>query len=124
MPFGNLGQHKWLRLLLITGGVYLVMLPLWWQSLDALSVVAATCADLIYHLVDSRVSINPDGSNVNVFVTASERSGFGGQVHSSALRLSTITYGLPMLIALVVSTRADSILTKLKALGLGLAVML
>lgn len=124
MPFGNIGRHKWLRLLLITAGVYLVLLPLWWQLLGALSIVISACADFIYAVFDSRVSIRPDGNNVNVYVTADQQSGFGGQVHTSALRLSTITYGLPMLVALVASTRADTILTKLKALGMGLAAML
>jgi hypothetical protein len=110
--------------LLVTSGIYLVLLPLWWQSLPALAMGAAACANAIYHLFNSGVSIVHDGSNVNVFVTASEQSGFGGQVHSSALRLSTITYGLPMLMALVLSTRADTIVAKLKALGVGVAVML
>jgi drug/metabolite transporter (DMT)-like permease len=96
LQLGNIGRHKWLRLLLVTGGIYLVLLPLWWQSLPILAMVAATCADALYHIFNSRVSIVPDGSIINVFVTASEQSGFGGQVHSSGLRLSTITYGLPM----------------------------
>ena len=87
-------------------------------------MVAATCANALYHIFNSSVSIIHDGSNINVFVTASEQSGFGGQVHSSGLRLSTITYGLPMLMALVLSTRADTIVAKLKALGVGVAVML
>jgi hypothetical protein len=124
LPFVNIGRHKWLRLILITAGVYLVLLPLWWQSLEGLSIVIAACADLIYGVFDPRVSIFADGDNVNVAVTATEQSGFGGQVQSSALRLSTITYGLPMLMALVLSTRADTILAKLKALGVGLAAML
>ena len=110
--------------MLITAGVYLVLLPLWWQLLEPLSIVLSTCADFIYGFFDSRVSIRPDGSNVNVYVTATEQSGFGGQVHTSALRLSTITYGLPMLVALVASTRADTILAKLKALAVGLGAML
>ena len=101
-----------------------MLLPLWWQSLPVLATVTATCADALYHLFNSAVSIVPDRSNINVFVTASEQSGFGGQVHSSGLRLSTITYGLPMLMALVLSTRAESIIAKLKALGVGVAVML
>ena len=124
MQFGNIGRHRWLRLLLVTAGIYLVLLPLWWQSLPALAMAAAACADALYHLFNSSVSIAHDGSNINVFVTASEQSGFGGQVHSSGLRLSTITYGLPMLMALILSTRADSIVAKLKALGVGVAVML
>src|SRR6185369_3585737 len=124
LQLGNIGRHKWLRLLLVTGGIYLVLLPLWWQSLPILAMVAATCADALYHIFNSRVSIVPDGSIINVFVTASEQSGFGGQVHSSGLRLSTITYGLPMLMALVLSPRADTIVAKLKALGVGVAVML
>jgi len=110
--------------LLITAGIYIVLLPLWWQSLPVLATVTAFCADALYHLLNSRVSIVPDGSIINVFVTASEQSGFGGQVHSSGLRLSTITYGLPMLMAMVLSTRAETILAKVKALGVGVGVML
>jgi hypothetical protein len=124
LPFGNIGRHKWLRLVLITAGVYLVLLPLWWQSLEPLSTVIAAVADMVYGVFDSRVLIFSDSGNVNVRVTASEQSGYGGEVQSSALRLSTITYGLPMLMALVVSTRADTILAKLKALGIGMAAML
>jgi len=123
LQFGNVGQHRWLRLLLVTAGVYLVLLPLWWQCLPVLATLTATCADALYHLFNSRVSIVPDGANINVFAAASEESGFGGQVHSSGLRLSTITYGLRMLMALVLSTRADTIVAKLKALGVGVAVM-
>ena len=84
LPFGNLGRHKWLRLLLITAGVYLVLLPLWWQSLGPLSIVVATCADLIYWLLRFRVSIFADGGNVNVYVTASERA---ASADRSSLRL-------------------------------------
>ena len=124
LPFGNIGRHKRLRLVLITAGVYLVLLPLWWQSLEPLSIVIAAVADMIYGVFESGVLIFADGGNVNVRVTASEQSGYGGEVQSSALRLSTITYGLPMLMALVVSTRADTILAKLKALGIGMAAML
>ena len=127
MQFGSIGRHRWLRLLLVTAGVYLVLLPLWWQSLPVLTTVTAFCADALYHFFNSRVSIVPDvtdGRIIDIFVTASEQSGFGGQVHSSGLRLSTITYGLPMLMAMVLSTRAESILAKVKALGVGMGVML
>jgi hypothetical protein len=124
LPFANLGRHKWLRLLLVTALLYLVFLPLWWQSLGALSILFATFADVIYHLFDSRVSIVPDGSNINVFVTAGQESGFGGQVQSSALRISTITYGFPMLAALVISTKAETVFAKLKALGAGIGALL
>lgn len=47
----------------------------------------------------------------------------GAQTNSSALRLDTVTYGLPMLAALVIVTRADSMRAKIRSLLLGLGVM-
>ena len=109
---------------MVTTALYLVLLPLWWESVDGLAAILAASANLIYRLFDPRVSILSDGKNVSVFVTATQESGFGGQVHSSAFRLSTITYGLPMLIALVLSTRAESLIAKVRALSVGLLTML
>jgi len=48
----------------------------------------------------------------------------GSQPNSSALRLDTITYGLPMLASLVIVTRADSLRAKVRSLLVGLGVML
>lgn len=110
-------------MLLFAVALYLAMLPLWWQAVDALAVMAAIPASWIYGLLDPRVAIEADGKIVNVFVTATQESGFGGQVHSSGLRVDTVTYGLPMLAALVIVTRADSIGAKARALSIGLIVM-
>jgi hypothetical protein len=99
------------------------MLPLWWQAVDVLAAMAAVPASWIYSLLDPRVVIEADGKTINVFVTATRESGFGGQVHSSGLRVDTVTYGLPMLVALVLVTRADSIRAKSRALATGLILM-
>ena len=122
LPF-DIGKHKWLRLLLLAIGLYLVLLPIWWYTLDTLASLTGVAANLIYKLFDPNVSITPRGNTIAVDVTATAASGFGGQKHSSALRLSTVTYGLPMLLSLVLVTRADSILAKLRALAAGLLVM-
>ena len=122
-PF-DIGRHKWLRLLLVTAALYLVLLPLWWYALDALAWLTGSAAHFIYGLFDPDVSITPRGNTVAVEVTATAASGYGGQKHSSAVRLSTVTYGLPMLLALVLATRADSVLAKLRALAAGALVMI
>ena len=46
------------------------------------------------------------------------------QTHTSALKVDTITYGIPMMIALSVATRADTVLIKIRAVVLGLFLML
>jgi hypothetical protein len=109
--------------LLGTVALYFVLLPVWWYALDALAAFAATLADFIYHFFDPQVAISPDGKDVKVVVTATQQSGFGGQVHSSGLRIDTVTYGLPMLMALVIVTRADSFRAKGRALASGLFAM-
>ncbi len=123
LPF-DIGKHRWLRLLLVAVGLYLVLLPFWWYALDALASLTGAAANLIYGLFDSDVSITTRGNTIAVEVTATVASGFGGQKHSSALRLSTVTYGLPMFLALALVTRADSILAKLRALAAGSLVMI
>lgn len=95
-----------------------MFLPLWWYSLHLLAAVSGVAANWIYQLFDSRVSISPDGRLVRVIVASST-----GDASSSALRLDTVTYGLPMLAALVSVTRADSVLAKIRGLLLGLGVM-
>ncbi|HWP42777.1 MAG TPA: SEC-C domain-containing protein [Blastocatellia bacterium] len=122
MPLG-IGGHRWLRLLFVAVALYLALLPLWWQALEALAALAAIPSGWLYGLFDPRAVIRADGKTINVFVTATEESGFGGQVHSAGLRLDTVTYGLPMLAALVLVTRADTIMAKLRSLAAGLAVM-
>src|SRR2546425_4686160 len=118
----NIGSRRWIRLLFLTLVLYLVFLPLWWYSLQMLATVSGVVANWIYGLFDPRVAINPDGRVVRVFVTTSAIG--EAQSASSGLRLDTVTYGLPMLAALVIVTRADSILAKVRALLIGLAVML
>jgi hypothetical protein len=56
-----------------------------------------------------------------VFVTTSAID--KAQTISSGLRLDTVTYGLPMLAALVIVTRAESIVAKIRTLLVGLGVM-
>jgi hypothetical protein len=111
---------------LVLGAVlYLVLLPVWWAALGAIASFAATLANLVYHFFDPLVTINPDGKVVRVFASASQQSGFGNlNPHQLALRLDTVTYGMPMLAALVLATRADSTRAKVRALIIGLAVMM
>jgi len=120
----NLGRHRWLRLLLAAVGLYLVLLPFWWYTLDALALFAGHAAGFIYGFFDPNVSITPRDNTISVEVVATAASGFGGEKHSSALRLSTVTYGLPMLMALVLVTHADSLRAKARALAAGLLVMI
>lgn len=100
------------------------MLVPWWYSLDLLAMISAILANPLYGFFDPLVSINWSGKNINVFATAGAETGFGGQVHSSSLRMDTITYGLPMLVALVAVTSAGSLKTKIQALLVGLILML
>lgn len=101
--------------------LYLALLPLWWYSLQMLTAISGATANWIYRLFDPRISIIPDGRLVRVFVAASALT--EAQTNSPALRLDTVTYGLPMLAALVIVTHAESVLAKLRALLLGLGVM-
>lgn len=119
-PF-NIGNLKWVRLLLLTVVLYLVFLPIWWYSLQVLAHLVGVTANWIYTLFEPRVSIVPDGRVVRITVAASQLS--GAQPNSTSLRLDTVTYGLPMLAALVIVTRAGSIRAKIRALLVGLGVM-
>jgi len=94
---------------------------LWWYSLEILAHVTGVLANSIYSLFDRNVSIVPDGRVVRISVATSQLK--GPQTNSSALRLDTVTYGLPMLAALVVVTRADSIRAKIRSLLVGVGVM-
>jgi hypothetical protein len=120
----DIGRFKWLRLFLIAVGIYLVLLPVWLGTLPLLASAIAQIAGLLYGFFDPAVNITSEASQIAVSVTASQESGFGGQVNTSSLRLDTITYAFPMLIALILVTRADSWLARLKALGLGMAVVI
>lgn len=117
-PF-SIGTHRWTRLLFFGVILYLAFLPLWWFVLPAIAGVAGVAADLIYTAVDGRVSIASSGRIITVLVSAP-----GGRTTSSGLRLDTVTYGLPMLAALVAVTRADSLLAKLRGFLLGAGVMI
>ena len=46
-----------------------------------------------------------------------------GRLQSSGLRIDMVTYGLPMLMALVLVTRSRSLLARVQALGIGFAAM-
>lgn len=112
-----------MRLLLLAVVLYLLLLPLWWYCLEALATVTGTAANWIYGLFDTRVSINPDGRIVKVFVNIPAAAGVDAHTTTKSLRLDTVTYGLPMLAALVAVTRADSLLVKARALVIGLGAM-
>src|SRR5262252_2029144 len=115
----GIGRHKWVRLLALAFAIYLLLLPVWWYCLGGITLFAANCADLIYHIVNSAVLISADGRIVNVSV-----GGLEGDAHRSALNMSTVTYGLPMLAALVLATGSDSILAKARALLIGTGIVL
>jgi len=116
-PF-SIGSHRWTRLLFFAVILYLAFLPLWWFALPPLAAVTGVAANLIYSVVDGRVSIGTSGHIITVLVSVR-----GGGTNSSGLRLDTVTYGLPMLAALVAVTRADSLIAKLRGFLLGAGVM-
>ena len=109
-----------MRLLLLAVVLYLAFLPIWWYSLQVLAAGAGTAADWIYGFLDPRVSIRPDGRIVRVVVAAPPEL---APQSTSGLRLDTVSYGLPMLAALVIATHAGSIMAKVRALAAGLGVM-
>jgi len=118
----GIGRHRWFRLLGLAFIAYLLLLPVWWYCLGVLTFLAGVSADLIYHVLDSAVSIAPDGRIVNVSVAAVQ-SGLQSDAHRSALNISTITYGLPILAALILATGSKSIWSKARALLIGIAAM-
>lgn len=98
-----------------------MLLPVWWFSLGAITAVTGICADLIYHnLLNSSVTIQPGDSNMNFYVS---NRNFGNQQQAAAFKMDTITYGLPMLIALVLVTGADSWRSRFRALAVSLLAM-
>jgi hypothetical protein len=109
--------------LLAALGLYLLLLPVWWFSLGATANVSGTISNFIYHLFDPQMTIRPEGREIKFTVVATPESGFGGQSHASSLRMDTMTYGLPMLVALILVTSAESFRAKLRVLGLGLLIM-
>jgi len=112
-------------MLLVGVILYLVLLPLWWAALGQIAAFTATLAHWVYHFFDPQVTITPEGSVARVYVSATEQSGFGkSSPHQLSLKLDTVTYGLPMLAALIIVTRADSIFAKARALAVGLSVMI
>ena len=114
MSFGISG-HKWLRLFALALALYIVILPLWWYSLGAISAVTGTCASWIYTFFDARVAIKPRAKVVQLVLN--------GRLQSSGLRIDMVTYGLPILMALVIVTRSNTLVAKLRALAIGCAVM-
>ena len=46
-----------------------------------------------------------------------------GTLQSSGLRIDMVTYGVPMLMALVIATRSNSLVAKLRAIAIGGTVM-
>ena len=104
--------------------LYIAFLPLWWLALDGMTWFAAVAADLFYHFFNASVTINPDGKIVRVTVAPPELAVAGGAPYQLSLRMDSVTYGLPMLAALVAVTRAEAWAAKLRALVMGLAVML
>jgi hypothetical protein len=117
----NIGNLKWVRLILLAIVLYLAFLPLWWYSLQFLAHLIGGAANWLYTVIDPRVSIAPEGRVIRITVAASQLN--GAQTNSSALRLDTVTYGLPMLAALVIVTRAGSMRAKIRSLLLGLGVI-
>jgi hypothetical protein len=109
--------------LLAAVGLYLLFLPLWWYSLPLLTTFSAFFADLMYHFFDPQVVIKAAGRMINFTVTAPEASGFGGQTYDTGLQMDTLSYGLPVLVALVAVTSADSLRARLQALLIGIGVL-
>src|SRR5581483_5348480 len=114
LVFGISG-HKWLRRFALALALYMVILPLWWYSLGAVSVLAGTCASWIYNFFDGRVGISPRGKVVQLVLN--------GRLQSSGLRIDQVTYGWPMLMALVIVTHSNSLVAKLRALAMGCGIM-
>lgn len=94
---------------------------MWWYLLQPLATAAGLLAGSLYRVFDTRVFISQDGRLVRVLVAYS--AGDTSQQTSSNLRLDTVTYGLPMLAALVLATHSESVLAKMRALAAGLGVM-
>jgi hypothetical protein len=101
--------------------LYLAFLPVWWAALDPLTAFASACADLIYRLFNSSISIAADGRVVRIALGEGAVAGY--QPQDSGLRIETISYGMPMLVALIVATRPARLLGKIEALAIGLALM-
>jgi hypothetical protein len=118
----GIGGHRWLRILVLAVALYILFLPVWWYTLNLVAAFAGTISDLIYHFFDPLVSINHNGKSINVVVSAPPGTGFTGET-SSSLRLDRCTYGLPLLGALILVTRSDSWLLKLRTLAIGVALM-
>jgi SEC-C motif len=114
LAFGISG-HRWFKLFALAFGLYIVILPLWWYSLSAISSAAGTCASWIYGFLDAGVGIRPRARVVQLVVN--------GKLQSNGLRMDMVTFGLPMLVALLIVTRSNSLVAKLRAVAIGVAVM-
>lgn len=116
----DIGGHKWLRLLLAATLLF-ALLPIWWVSLDALAWFWGNAASWIYGLFQPDISIVPEGKLIQV-VAGAGHSALSTIPKSSALKVDTISYGMPMLAALILVTRAGW-KPKIRSLIIGLAVM-
>jgi len=103
----------------VAAGLYVVLLPLWWYSVEGLVVLTSAPADWIYHFFNPKVRIKPDGRVVKIVFNVA-----GGEPILSGLGLDKVTYGLPMLAALVLATNSRSIKAKARTLIIGIMVML
>ncbi len=89
--------------------------------MSALTIVSGVCANLLYHnLLDAHLTIQPDDRQINFYVRASD---YGNQQQAAAIKVDTITYGLPLLLALVLATSADSWRGRCRALLASLLIM-
>jgi hypothetical protein len=111
----RISEHKWLRLFALGLALYIVILPPWWYSLSAISAGAGTCASWIYAFFDARVAILPRARVVQLMMN--------GRLQSNGLRIDMVTYGLPMLLALVIVTRSTSPVARLRSITIACAVM-
>src|SRR6516165_9815681 len=75
----NIGRHRWLRLVGLVLLLYLAFLPVWWAALDPLTAFASACADLIYRLFNSSISIAADGRVVRIALGEGAVAGYQPQ---------------------------------------------
>src|SRR5215210_7655274 len=119
----NLGRHKWLRLTIAAIVIYLLLIPVWLALLKVFVIVAASVADSLYSLFDSTVRITAAGDAINVSTRTVGQSAPASKPYSSGLAMSKVTYGLPLIAALALVTRSDSLWAKARVLLTGLLVM-
>jgi len=114
----NIGGHEWLRVLLAGIAVYLLLLPLWWQAINPVAALVTTIANWIYGIFDQQVMITAKNGIGEIRVYTNGRS----KVYSSELQIDAVTSGLPLLLALLFVTRADSLYAKARLLSVALLI--